>query len=149
MKMQNILLKIITPERVVLEENVYQVTLPLVNGEITMLPDHIPFISLLKVGEIQVRSEKDSEISLLSTSGGFLEFHDNILTLLADTAERAEEIDMQKAKDAVARAEALMKNIPQDTSDAYLRTAALLEKERMRIHVARKHHSRRGQHFEQ
>jgi F-type H+-transporting ATPase subunit epsilon len=147
--MKKILLKIITPERVVFEEHVYQITLPLAGGEITMLPDHIPFIGVLKIGEIKVRKEKNGEVSSLSTSGGFLEFHDNILTLLADTAERAEEIDMQKAKDAVERAEMLMKNTPQDTTDAYLRTAALLEKERMRIHVARKHHSRSGQYFEQ
>ena len=142
--MAQIKFKIVTPERTVVEEDVYQATLPVEGGEITILPDHMPYIGALQAGEIVVRREQGGEEMSLATSGGFLEFHDNILAILADTAERAEEIDLARAEEARRKAEELNKQKAAVSAEEYARTAALIEKEWARIRVARKHHSKRG-----
>ena len=146
--MKKITLKIVTPERIVLEEEVYQITLPIEGGEVTILPEHIPYIGSLRAGEMTLRKESGSDVMMLSTSGGFVEFHGNVLIILADTAERAEEIDLQRAEDARTRAEELMKKISNVSDEEYARTAALLEKELTRVRVARKHHTKRSLHIE-
>ncbi len=142
--MLSIRFKIVTPERTVVDEEVYQVTLPVEEGEVTILPDHIPYIGALKAGEILLRKENGAGEESLATSGGFVEFHDNILSILADTAERAEEIDVVRAEEARKRAEELNASEVVLDAEAYARTAALIEKEMARIRVARKHHSKRG-----
>jgi F-type H+-transporting ATPase subunit epsilon len=139
--------KIITPERIVMEEEVYQATLPVIGGEVTILPNHIPYIGALKAGEIILRKEANGEEISLVTSGGFAEFHDNVLVILADTAERAEEIDLARAEEARLRAEELKKEKVHMSEEEYARMAALIEKELARVRVARKHHSKRGVSF--
>ena len=111
--------KIVTPERVVLEKTITQATIPTVEGEITILPNHRSYIGLLKPGEIVVkcieekdedskkREKKKEQDCALAVSGGFIEFVDNKLTILADTAERAEELDLARAEEARKRAEEL------------------------------------------
>lgn len=136
--------KIVTPERTVVEEEVYQVTLPIEGGEVTLLPEHVPYIGAVKAGEIILRTTVGGEETSLATSGGFVEFHNNTLVILADTAERAEEIDLARAEEARQRAEALKKEKVHMGEEEYARTAAMIEKEFARIKVARKHHSRRG-----
>ena len=136
--------KIVTPERTVIEEEAYQATLPIEGGDVTILPNHMPYIGTLKAGEIVLRKKLGGEETSLATSGGFVEFHDNTLLILADTAERAEEIDLARAEEARKRAEELKKERLHMDDEEYARTAALIEKEFARIKVARKHHSRRG-----
>ena len=82
--------KIVTPERTVFEDEVRQATIPTTDGEITILPNHRSYIASLAPGEIMFK--KDNAEFLMSTSGGFIEFNNNELVVLADTAERAEEI---------------------------------------------------------
>ncbi len=137
-------LKVVTPEKTVIEQDVYQATLPILHGEITILPNHVPYIGALTAGEILIRSEANGVETSLATSGGFVEFHDNKLSILADTAERADEIDLARAEEARARAEALKKERLSMDDEEYARTAAALEKEMARVKVARRHHSRRG-----
>lgn len=137
-------LKIVTPERLVLEMEVYQATLPIEGGEITILPDHIPYIGSLRAGEVMVRRTVGGEPESLATSGGFVEFHNNTLTLLADTAERAEEIDEARAEAGRKRAEELKANREVLDEEEYARVAASLEKEMARLKVARKHRSHSG-----
>lgn len=136
--------KIVTPERTVMEEEAYQATLPVVGGEVTILSNHIPYIGAIKAGEIIIRKEANGEEISLVTSGGFAEFHNNTLVILADTAERAEEIDLARAEEARTRAEELKKETIHMGEEEYARTAALIEKELARVRVARKHHSKRG-----
>lgn len=135
--------KIVTPERTVHESEVDQATLPVADGQVTILPNHRSYIASLKPGEI-VLKDGDKEI-LLVTSGGFIEFNDNNLIMLADTAERAEEIDIKRAEEtARKRAEDLKKEkITMDEME-YARVAASIEKEMVRIKVARKHRGRKG-----
>ncbi len=140
-------LKIITQEKVVLEREIVQATLPIEGGEVTVLADHIPIIGALHAGSILVRDDEGKE-ELLAISGGFAEFHDNALTLLADTAERAEEIDIERAEAGKRRAEEVMQGKADLSEEEYARTAALLEKELSRIRVARRHRDRHAPHIE-
>ena len=137
-------LRIVTPERTVLEEEVFQATLPIERGEVTILPKHMPYIGTLKAGEVLVKISRTGKEESLATSGGFVEFHNDTLLLLADTAERADEIDLTRAEEARKRAEALKDQRLQMDDEEYARTAAILEKELARIKVARKHRSHRG-----
>lgn len=142
--MAQIKLKVVTPERVVIELEVYQATLPVEGGDVTILPNHIPYIGAIKAGEIILRESAGGEEVSLVTSGGFVEFHNNTLVVLADTAERAEEIDLARAEEARKRAEQLQKEQAHVSDEEYARTAALIEKEMARVKVGRKHHSKRG-----
>lgn len=96
--------EIVTPERVVLKEMVRQVTVPTLDGEITVLPDHIPLVSVLKSGVIEVK-RADGQIEVMSVSGGFIEVLADKIVILADTAELAREIDELRIEEARKRAE--------------------------------------------
>ena len=87
---------------------------------------------------------KDAEGNeqIFATSGGFIEFHNNTLVVLADTAEPAESIDIERAEVAKKRAEELMQQTDIQDQEAYERTAALLEKELVRLRVGRRHASK-------
>lgn len=142
MSQDKIKFKIITPEHTVFESEIDQVTLPVSDGEVTILPKHRPYIASLKPGEILLKTGQE-ETSLV-VSGGFIEFNHDKLTILADTAERAEEIDLQRAEEARARAEEIKKKkISMDDSE-YARVAASIEKELARLRVGRKHRTKRG-----
>jgi F-type H+-transporting ATPase subunit epsilon len=134
--------KIVTPEKTVFEDSIDQATLPVADGEVTILPNHRSYIAALKAGEICLK--KDGEEIIMATSGGFIEFHDNDLVVLADTAERAEEIDIKRAEEAKTRAEEAMKRKESMDNAEYARVAAAIEKEMARLRVGRKHYTKRG-----
>ncbi|MDD5489885.1 MAG: F0F1 ATP synthase subunit epsilon [Candidatus Moranbacteria bacterium] len=134
--------KIVTPERTVFEDQIDQVILPTADGEITVLPNHIPLISVLQAGELIAK--KDGEEIAMAVSGGIVEVRKNEMTILADTAERAEEIDMERAEEARARAEKLKEEKIRSDETDYATAAAILEKNLARIKVAKKHLTRRG-----
>ncbi|MBP7831449.1 MAG: ATP synthase F1 subunit epsilon [Candidatus Pacebacteria bacterium] len=108
-------LKIVTPERLVLEENVAQVTLPTTEGEITILPGHVPLISSLALGEIVAKGnvETGSDDVPMAIAGGFVEVKQtptgSEIIILADFAEHVSEIDVDRAKNRAAELMA-MKN---------------------------------------
>lgn len=137
--MKTLVFKIVTPERIVLEREVTQATLPVEGGEVTVLPEHMPYIGALKVGAVTVKDADGAEEDL-AVSGGFVEFHDDTLTVLADTAERSEEIDIERAEAARARAERQKGDRERMDDEEYARVAGQLEKELARLKVA----ARRG-----
>jgi len=139
--MNKIHFKIVTPERTVYENEVDQATLPVTDGEVTILPNHRSYIASLKAGEIMLKAGKE-EINM-AISGGFLEFDKNTLVVLADTAEHAEEIDIARAEEARKKAEEIKKEKFVDEAEAS-RIAAAVEKEFARIKVAKKHRSKKG-----
>jgi F-type H+-transporting ATPase subunit epsilon len=139
---QTIKLKIVTPERLVHEEDVDQATLPVQNGQVTILPNHRSYIAALKPGEIIIKL--NGQEKFLATSGGFIEFADNKLVVLADTAEAADEIDIARAEEARKRAEDIKKQKVSMSDLEYARVAAAVETELTRIKVAKKHHTRHG-----
>lgn len=139
--MQKITFKIITPEKTVYESEIDQATLPVTDGEVTILPNHRSYIASLKAGEIMLK--KGAEEINMAVSGGFIEFDKNNLVVLADTAEHAEEIDIKRAEEARKKAEELKTQKIEDATE-YSRISAALEKEMARLKVARKHRTRKG-----
>ncbi len=135
--MKPILLKIVTPERILFEDKVSQVSVSTALGQITILPNHIPLVSALKPGEIIVRQEGKDE-DLMSVSGGFIEVLADQVVILADTAERAQEIDEQRTEEAIKRAQELMSSKVVD-AEQFAYFSAQLEKELARLHVVRKY----------
>ncbi|MCX7994377.1 MAG: F0F1 ATP synthase subunit epsilon [candidate division WOR-3 bacterium] len=99
-------LEIVTPERLVYSENVDVLTVPTVQGEISILARHVPLVSIITPGEIRIK--KDDEIEYMAITGGFVQVLPHKVIILADAAERAEEIDIERAMRARERAQKLM-----------------------------------------
>ena len=133
--------QVITPERVVFKDEIDEATLPTTEGEITVLPHHIPLVTLSKAGMIRLLKNKKEEY--LAVSGGYVEVQPgNRLTILADTADRAEDLDLKKIEEAHERARRVMEEKRLTDDVAYASAAAALERELARLKVARKHHTR-------
>jgi len=128
--------KIATPEQVVFKDEVEQITLPTKMGEITVLPDHIPLIAVLTPGEVFIK--KGNVKQAMSVSGGFIEVQAEKVVVLADTAERAEEIDIKRAEEARERAQQAMSKKHMDAVQ-FAGLAAQIEKEMARIRVGQKY----------
>ncbi|MBA7665319.1 ATP synthase epsilon chain [subsurface metagenome] len=105
--MSSIKLDIVTAERAVFSEDVDVVVAPGVEGQLGILPHHTPLMTMLQPGELRVR--KGGEEFFLVISGGFLEVRPDRVIVLADTAERVEEIDVARAEEAKRRAEERLK----------------------------------------
>lgn len=118
------------------DKEIVQATLPVADGEVTVLAEHVPYIAALKAGEMRLVDEAGKEESI-ALSNGFLEFGKNVLTILTDTAELAHEIDIERAQKAVLRAEKAKQEKHIDDLE-YATVAAQLEKELARLRVARK-----------
>lgn len=105
-------LEIVTAERLIYSEEVDILVAPGEDGELAVLPSHAPLLTGLRPGEIRVVS--GNEESFIAVSGGFLEVMANKVTILADTAEHAEEIDEQRAEEALRKAEEMVEARPAD-----------------------------------
>ncbi len=116
-------LDVITPERVMVSEDVDMLEAPGALGEFGVLPGHITFLTSIVPGE--VRYMKGSETRHLATSGGFAEVVDDKVTLLLQTAEFAQEIDVERAKRAKERAESALQGRSSDDKDYRLFELAL------------------------
>ncbi|HAA84190.1 MAG: ATP synthase epsilon chain [Thermodesulfobacterium commune] len=135
--MAKILLEIITPDRVVVSEEVDIVTAPGVVGEFGVLANHAPMIAAVKIGPLRYRVGDREE--WVAISGGFCEVFNNKITFLVESAERAYEIDVERALRAKERAE---KRIQQYMAQAekidYARARATLQRALTRLLVAEK-----------
>ena len=89
-------LEIVTPERKVIDAEVDSVTVPTASGEAGIMPQHAPLISALKPGIVTVMTKGTAD--RLAVSTGFVEVHDNTVSVLTDVAERAEDIDADRAR---------------------------------------------------
>lgn len=127
-------LEIVTAERVVYSEDVSVLVAPGIDGELGILPRHAPLLTVLKPGEIRVVS--DGEESYIAVSGGFLEVMGDKVTILADTAEHASEIDIERSEEALGRAQ---EQVSASASDADLeRALASMRRSQARLKVARR-----------
>ena len=129
-------LELITPEKIALTEEVYEVMLPTETGQIAILPGHVDLITTLKPGVITVRREKgDGEAKLehLATSGGFAEITGKSVKILADSADRAEDLDELKIQQARDEAKRQAKEATDELS--YIDATARLETELARLKV--------------
>lgn len=129
--------EIVTPERVVLAREITQVTVPTTSGEITVLADHIPLVSVLKPGVLEIKTA-EGKMEIMSVSGGFLEVMRDKIVVLADTAERAEELDEQRIEEARARAEERKKEVSDIDEVQFANIAAQLDKELARLKALNK-----------
>ena len=102
-------LEIVTAERVVFtDENIDMVVAPAADGQVGILPNHAPLLTTLQVGELRVCKGPNEESIVVA--GGFMEVLNNKVTILADAAERSDEIDLASAEQARHRAEQTIEN---------------------------------------
>jgi len=128
MSQKTIQFEIVTPERLVMRADIAQVSVPTATGEITVLPDHIPLVSILKPGVLEIK-KTDGTIEIMSISGGFIEVMKNKIVVLADTAERAEELDEKRIEEARTKAEELRQSAKDADEVQFADISARLEKE--------------------
>jgi len=141
MKSKQIKLKIVTPERLILEEMVDQVSIPTTLGEITILPDHIPLITGLTSGDIVALTS--GEYVPMAVSGGFIEVKkdsqgNTSVAILADFAEHVSEISDEKIEEAKAKAEELRKKAENKDIVDFEHFEAELERSLTRVKIADK-----------
>jgi F-type H+-transporting ATPase subunit epsilon len=123
-------LELVTPERLVLSEEVDEVVLPGYEGEFGVLPGHTQYLAILNIGMLWYR--KGSAVTRIALGGGFAEVNHDRVVVMADTAERADEIDVERAQRARDRAEARLKELSMD-DDTYAKAHAELERALVRM----------------
>ena len=130
-------LRIVTPERQLLDEEVDEITAPGTVGEFGVLPNHVTFLSSLQPGRLLYK--QGGQTHTLVIGGGFAEVSDNVMTVLADSAEFANEINVDRAKTALQKAEAELKSL--DVTDpAFAATNAARLRAQARLEVAGAQH---------
>jgi F-type H+-transporting ATPase subunit epsilon len=129
------LLEIVTPYGLVVNSRVEEAYIPGSQGDFGVLPGHAPLLTSLRIGELHYRREKKTYF--LAINRGFAEVSPARTTILADTAEPAEEIDTERAKSAKSRADENLKNLSKD-DPAYPQAMEALERANVRTQVAEK-----------
>jgi F-type H+-transporting ATPase subunit epsilon len=126
--------EIVSQDRQVFAGEVDMVVAPGADGVMGILPHHSPLFSTLKVGELKVRRGADEEI--FAVSGGLIEVRPDRIIILADAAERADEIDVARAEEARRKAETQLAAAPAQHTEAYLAALAALRRSSLRLNVA-------------
>lgn len=129
--MEGLRLDIVTPDKVVLQEEVGYVGASGVDGDFGVMPGHAAMLSALKIGNLYYR--KGGVTEWVFVSGGFAQVADNKVTILAEAAERAADIDVHRAEQAKARAEARLADVKPDTDVHRAEMALTRAIERLRI----------------
>jgi F-type H+-transporting ATPase subunit epsilon len=130
-------LTIVTPERQLLRASVVEVTLPGADGCLGILPGHAPLITELGVGELAYRGAGENSPVVLAIVHGFAEVLQDRVSVLAETAERAEEIDLGRAEAALKRAENRLAS--GDATVDWDRASVALQRALIRVSVGRKY----------
>lgn len=128
-------LEVVTPDRLVISETVDIVMAMGALGEFGILANHVPFLTPLQAGELRYR--KDNKLEYLAVASGFVEVSNNKVTVLAEAAEKAREIDIDRAKRAKERAEKRLAQAKAEAID-YARAETALKKALLRLRVAEK-----------
>ncbi len=133
--MAKLQLEIVTPDRVALKTEADYVSLPGVEGDFGVLPEHIPYFAALRVACMHY--EKDGKTAYVCMSGGFAEVADNRVEVLVDTAELADEIDVNRAEAAFRRAQERLEKAKSDTNVNVERAEAALQRALTRLHTSK------------
>jgi F-type H+-transporting ATPase subunit epsilon len=128
-------LEMVTPYKRVLTEEVDEITASGFVGELGLLPGHTPLLTTLKVGELSYK--KDNKQYFIAVNWGYLEVEEDTVTVLVDTAEKSDEIDLARAKAALGRAEDALQTLPHEDKKYAIMEAAL-QRALIRIQVAGK-----------
>ncbi len=134
--MAKIQFTIITPERVVYDQLVDHVSLSTESGVITILPGHIPVVTVLTSSELV--AQDGAEEIVMAVFGGFARVADGVVTVLADSGERSDEIDEAQAEAARLEAQKALEEFKNKDDVAYGHLVAQLEKELARLKVVRR-----------
>ncbi len=132
---ESIELQVVTPERQMVREEVHEVQVPGRNGYLGILPGHAPLLSELQTGELSYR--KGTRWSYLSIFWGFVEVLPGRVTILAETGERGEEIDVARARQAQKRSEERLQHVGDPKVD-FNRAQVALQRALIRLQVAGK-----------
>lgn len=131
-------LKIVTPEKLIFEEDVDSVLVPSAEGELGILPHHTNLMARLTPGELKIK--KGGRLESLASGGGFLEMSNNNLTILTDLAVKEGDIDEKAVEAAKKRAEEALEE--KLSSEEYATTLALIEKATAQLKIKRRHRAR-------
>ena len=131
-----ILLEVVAPDKLIFSEYVDQVSAPGTEGDFGVLPGHCPFLTTLRIGELEYRVGE--KVQYMSVLWGFAEVMPNKITVLAEIAEKAEDIDVERAKQKVVEAEARLERggVPSEVEEAKIS----LVKAKLRQKVAERLH---------
>jgi F-type H+-transporting ATPase subunit epsilon len=130
-------LDVVTVERLVYSEDVDMVVIPGSEGVFGVLPNHAPLLSAMNYGEMIIR-RKEEEEQLFAISGGFVEVQPDKVTVLADAAERADEISIERAQSARDRAKGLLEQARNNNDIDLIRAEASLRRALVRLKIAEK-----------
>ena len=133
------LLQLVTPEKKSFDDVVDQVTIPTIEGNITVLPNHMSLVTSIKPGELIVK--QGSKETNIASGFGFAQITGQQVSILTDLAEEAENISEKEAEEARRRAEDTLKEKERLSSEEYAAVAAALEKSLVRLRVKRRHRS--------
>jgi F-type H+-transporting ATPase subunit epsilon len=132
---EKLLMDLVTPYRKVLSVEVDEITATGSLGEFGVLPGHAPFLTSLKIGELSYR--QGNKVDHLALNWGYFEVEEDKVTILVETAELADEIDLGRAKAAITRAEDAMKKLLPEDKD-FRKYELALERALIRVQVAGK-----------
>ncbi|MBT2756617.1 F0F1 ATP synthase subunit epsilon [Mesobacillus foraminis] len=133
--MKTMKVSVVTPDGPVYESDVEMVSTKAKTGELGILPGHIPMVAPLKIGAVRLKKGGSTEI--VAVSGGFLEVRPEQVTILAQTAEKSEEIDLERALRAKERAEQRLQERKQENVD-FRRAELALQRAINRISIAQR-----------
>jgi F-type H+-transporting ATPase subunit epsilon len=140
--MSSINFKIVTPDGVAYTDQILQVTMPTASGEITVLPNHAPLITLLRHGEMVIKKDENGQLYSVyfAVARGIVEVRQGSeVVVMADSADRAEEIDLEQAEAARRRAEEALQNKEALTDIEFLRFQALVDREINKMKIGGKY----------
>lgn len=130
---EKIKLEIVTPERLLMSQEVDEVVAPGHLGEFGVLPEHTPFLTMLNIGILTYREgPRETQVAI---SGGFAEILENKVVILARTAEFGDEIDVERAKRALEKAEKSLENLSLD-DEMYIKFEAKLRRALIRLQAS-------------
>jgi len=129
--------EIVSQDRMVFEGDADIVIVPGEHGEMGILPNHAPLLSTLQFGILKVRLRGEEED--FAISGGIIEIQPDIITVLADSAENVEEIDVARAEAAKSRVEEYLEKEPPPDTDTYLAMEEALKRSNLRLEAVRKY----------
>ncbi|MHC1785092.1 MAG: ATP synthase F1 subunit epsilon [Anaerolineaceae bacterium] len=138
--------EVVSQDRIVFSGNADMVVLPGADGEMGILPNHSPLLTVLQFGVVTVKVK--SEVQHFAVSGGVAEVQPDQVTILADAAENVDEIDIQRAEKAKIRAEELLQKGPARDSDEYLNIQSALRRSTLRLDAARRYRQSQKIHYE-
>ena len=133
--------EIVSQDRQVFAGDADMIIVPGSQGEMGILPNHAPLLSTLKFGILRVRYQGQEQI--FTIAGGVIEVQPDLVTVMADSAENVQEIDVARAEAAKRRAEEILKQGPPPDSDAYLKIESALKRSNLRLEAVKRYRGQR------